>query len=683
MSNDARPSGDAIFHGARQRIDAICLRFEEAWEAGQRPLIEEYLQEIADELRPPLLRQLLTVEVVRRRGLGETPLAGDYRGRFPGCSVWLSELLPVEASQPAALPASESSRGTGGRNQGRADTTPEQPQADAGPKPTVPGYEILGVIVKGGMGVVYKARDVQLKRLVAIKVIRADLSGDAPQLARFRTEAEAIARLRHENIVRIHAFGEHRGQPYLVLEWVEGGSLDRYQNGEPLSPRHAAELVLKLAQAVEHSHQYLIIHRDLKPANVLLTHEAEPKITDFGLARDLDGTRLTQSGAVMGTPSYMAPEQAAGDVDLIGPATDIYALGAVLFEALTGKAPFQGRNMLEILQRVQTLPAPSPRALNPDVPPSLETICLTCLRKNPRDRYSSAASLAADLRSFLRSRPIKGSTDPARPRAATPDAVPRRNPIGLAKVHLRAFVAAYFCLLSVAAFQGGVKSRDEALALISPAFAAVLVPLMLARARLLPAAVGAAVGVVLTLLANVLLLLGLVALGALEWPGLGRYYEGGGWRVLYVGSLVVGLAAGVLCAGGWPRSVVLPGLLAAAGLCGLLTPDEGKWLVLSTAVALWLGGVGRAAAAYFGGLPASGVAGAFNGMLIALPVVPLAYVLGIFGAEIKPTLLNGSLVVIAIFGPVVGAIRAARMSGFIRRMLEERGFAHLDVGDMP
>ena len=271
--------------------------------------------------------------------------------------------------------------------------------------PVLPGYEVLGELGRGGMGVVYKARQIGLNRLVALKMILAGGFAGAADLERFRTEAEAIARLRHPNIVQVHEIGEHQGRPFFTLELC-AGSLERRLKAAPLAPAEAAELVETLARAMEASHRRHVIHRDLKPANVLLTEDGSPKITDFGLAKKLDEVGRTQSGAVLGTPSYMAPEQAKSDAKQIGPATDVYALGAILYECLTGQPPFRAATLMETLQQViADEPAP-PRRLNARTPADLEIICLKCLQKEPGKRYGTAAALADDLARQRRGEPI-------------------------------------------------------------------------------------------------------------------------------------------------------------------------------------------------------------------------------------------------------------------------------------
>ncbi len=282
------------------------------------------------------------------------------------------------------------------------------PQAPAtGMSVAVPGYEILRELGRGGMGVVYQARHRKLNRPVALKMILAGSHAGEADLARFQTEAEAIARLQHPNIVQVHEVGEHEGKPFFSLEFCAGGSLEKKLNGTPLPPKEAAALVETLAQAMQAAHEQRVIHRDLKPANVLLAEDGTPKITDFGLAKKLDEAGQTQSGAIMGTPSYMAPEQAGGKSTDIGPAADVYALGAILYECLTGRPPFKAATALDtVLQVVSDEPVP-PSQLQTKTPRDLETICLKCLHKETRKRYESAQELADDLRRFLDGEPIR------------------------------------------------------------------------------------------------------------------------------------------------------------------------------------------------------------------------------------------------------------------------------------
>jgi serine/threonine-protein kinase len=273
--------------------------------------------------------------------------------------------------------------------------------------PQIPGYAVEAELGRGGMGVVYRARHLRLNRPVALKMLLAGVYAGPHDLARFQREAEAVAGLRHANIVQVHDGGEHDGRPYFTMEFVEGGSLGQKLAGVPLPARRAAALAATLAEAVQVAHQAGIVHRDLKPANILLTADGTPKIADFGLARRLEGgAGLTQSGVPMGTPSYMAPEQARGQTN-IGPAVDVYALGAVLYECLTGRPPFQGETAAATMHQVITHDRVPPSRLNFKVPRDLETICLKCLQKAPPHRYASARALADDLRRFGEGRPIQ------------------------------------------------------------------------------------------------------------------------------------------------------------------------------------------------------------------------------------------------------------------------------------
>lgn len=289
-------------------------------------------------------------------------------------------------------------------------TAPARPPTARGPAaaPRVPGYEILRELGRGGMGVVYQARQVKLNRVVALKMVLAGAHAGADQLARFHTEAEAVAHLQHPHIVQIYEVGEHDALPFFSLEFVDGPSLAELIGGQPQPVALASRMCQRLARAMAYAHQHGIIHRDLKPANVLLTAEGEPKITDFGLAKRLESdASQTRSGTLMGTPNYMAPEQARGEVREVGPLADVYALGVILYEMLTGRTPFLGASILDTLHLVRTQEPVPPSRLQPKVPRDLETICLKCLEKEPAKRYASAAALADDLDRFLAGEPIK------------------------------------------------------------------------------------------------------------------------------------------------------------------------------------------------------------------------------------------------------------------------------------
>ncbi len=302
--------------------------------------------------------------------------------------------------------------------------------------PDVPGYEILGILGHGGMGVVYRARQLKANRLVALKMIRAVEHATPQARLRFQIETEAVARLQHPHIVQLYEVGEVRGQPFFSLEFCDGGTLTELLKKQRPSPREAAGLIETLSRAMHYAHLRGVVHRDLKPGNVLLAAcgfagsdselrakpqaaERVPKITDFGLAKRIDAEArdVSQSGAIMGTASYMAPEQAAGKVRDTRPAADVYALGALLYECLTGRPPFDGPRHIVLLSVLTDEPVP-PSRLGAKVPRDLETICLKCLSKDPARRYASAEELANDLHRFQAGEPIR-----ARPVGAVERAV--------------------------------------------------------------------------------------------------------------------------------------------------------------------------------------------------------------------------------------------------------------------
>jgi serine/threonine protein kinase/tetratricopeptide (TPR) repeat protein len=422
MTPPSRLESDDLPLASLRHIDQVCARFEDAWSAGQEPRVEDYLAGEVEPLRRLLFRQLLLAELEQWANQGAAVVAQPYRERFPEYADLVNTLFEdaIPPGATATLP--------------RQAGAPRPPPPAPGGPVHIPGYEVLGELGRGGMGVVYRATHLQLQRQVALKVILAGAHADAAALDRFHHEARTVARLNHPNIVQVYEIGSHEGLPYIALEYVAGGSLARLA-GSPQPPRVTARLVETLARAVHAAHEQGIVHRDLKPANVLLALPAKPqaaegsgapsaagglagsaadlspKITDFGLAKQL-GPEVeglpdlrTKTGMVVGTPSYMAPEQARGS-RTIGPATDVHALGVLLYEMLTGRPPFLAADPLGTLELVCHQEPVPPSQLQAHTPRDLETICLKCLHKEPQRRYATAQALADDLRRFLEGVPI-------------------------------------------------------------------------------------------------------------------------------------------------------------------------------------------------------------------------------------------------------------------------------------
>ncbi len=374
----------------RRQLDHVISQCLAAIRAGIPPDREALLARY-----PALANHLRTFFAAQdAQTLGEAPDAPT-----PSVSDQESERPPGEAATLGGAPAAAF-----------ASTIPagQSPTADnSGPAPAADGehfgdYLLLEPIARGGMGVVFKARQVSLNRIVALKMILVGQFATEADVQRFRAEAEAAANLDHPGIVPIHEVGQHLGQHYYCMGFVEGSSLARRMAKGPLPPREAAELIRKVAEAIDYAHKRGVVHRDLKPGNILLDAEGQPRVTDFGLAKRIErDSDLTATGQILGTPSYMPPEQAAGKTDEIGPLADVYALGATLYALITGRAPFQAANLVDTLRQVLEQDPVPPRQLNPDVPLDIETICLKCLEKDRHRRYASARELAEELARFL------------------------------------------------------------------------------------------------------------------------------------------------------------------------------------------------------------------------------------------------------------------------------------------
>jgi WD40 repeat protein/tRNA A-37 threonylcarbamoyl transferase component Bud32 len=415
-----------------RRLDKACDAFEAAWRApagGEPPRLEDYLGDPPQPLRAPLFRELLALELNYRTRRGAAPTPDEYAARFPR----FAELIPAVFQEAAAAPSGTRPRTADSPARAR----PEQIGPDAGR--FLGDYELLDRLGQGGMGVVYRARQCSADRVVALKVIRRDRLEDLPPdkrarwRERFQMEAQAAARIEHEHVVPVYEVGEIAGQPFYSMRYIEGHSLARAPAGQPAAgkdaARRAARLLAAVARAVHAAHACGILHRDLKPQNILLDAQDRPFVTDFGLAKWLEGAgEPTQTGDCLGTPAYMAPEQAQHPARATV-ASDVYSLGATLYELLTGRPPFRGRSPLETLQQAQATDPPPPTQLCPKLPDDLEIICLKCLHKEPARRYASALALAEDLQRFLDGEPIEACPITPRERLA---AWARRRPATVA-----------------------------------------------------------------------------------------------------------------------------------------------------------------------------------------------------------------------------------------------------------
>jgi len=384
-----------------QELRQVCCELRERLRAGESARVEELL-----EIHPLLARnddavlELIHAEVSTRNDMGQRSTLEEWEERFPRLLPRMEQIVSLRSVFDSEMPTlTDSSAGT-------ADPLASVQAPDG--RLRIGNYQILQEIGRGGMGVVYKARQANLSRIVALKMILAGEHSGLRERARLRNEAQAAAQLMHPNVVQIFEIGEHQGLPFLAMEYVAGGNLTRTLRAMPQAFRWSARLTETMARAIHVAHQRGIVHRDLNPSNILIALDGTPKISDFGLAKFLvDDKGLSLSGVILGTPSYMAPEQVSGNGQTIGPGTDVYALGALLYEMLTGAAPFRGFTPMETLCQVMEAELVPPSRLRHGVPEDLETICLKCLDRDPARRYSSAEDLAEDLRRYQENQPVR------------------------------------------------------------------------------------------------------------------------------------------------------------------------------------------------------------------------------------------------------------------------------------
>jgi serine/threonine protein kinase len=403
MAGDSSSDDSVLSLSAKNRIDRICLAFEDAWKSDRQPQLEQCLGDASEPELPALLRELLLLEFHYRRCRGETPSEADYLARFPD-----HPQVVAEAWQKARQAGGPSSDGQ------PQETPPTSPFTGGEEVPCAPGemigrYKVLRWLGGGGQGDVYLAWDDQLCREVAIKIPRRDRFKTAAEQDRFLEEARTAARLKHPSIVPVHDFGRHTdGIPFVVMDYVEGRPLTKVLRSGRLSYRRLAGLMIQVADAVQYAHDLGVVHRDLKPANILIDAEGRPLITDFGLAERWEpagGTAQFGTPELAGTLGFIPPELFVG-TGRVGPATDIYALGVTMYEALTGRNPFEGRTPMEVMPKVLLGEPRLPKDLRQDVPEPLQRICLKAMERAPEERYESAQMVIEDLRRFVEGRPV-------------------------------------------------------------------------------------------------------------------------------------------------------------------------------------------------------------------------------------------------------------------------------------
>lgn len=381
-------------------VELLREKFDALWRDGHHPVIEDFLSGVAEADRKRLLKELLRIELDWRQKRLETHIPSEYFLRFSDYRDVVQDLFQsmgaglTHTVSNAAQLTDASVPATGFAEPGSSEEVPLR---------RVGNYEILNELARGGMGIVYRARQLGLGRIVALKMVIDRCPNDDENRRRFRREAESAGRLSHPGLVPIYEFGEHEGQLFYSMEHVEGESLEEIVQRGPLAPNEAARIMADVAEAVHYAHINKVLHRDLKPSNVLLDLHGRPRVTDFGLARHLSSDSLgTAPGQVLGTPSYMPPEQAVGNLSALGPHSDVYSIGASLYHLLTGRPPFLTSNRFDTMQQVLQRPPVPPRTFDPQIPEELERIVCRCLEKSPLRRPVTALELSESLRAFLR-----------------------------------------------------------------------------------------------------------------------------------------------------------------------------------------------------------------------------------------------------------------------------------------
>ncbi len=444
-----------------QRIDQFCREFEESLRRGENRRIEDFLSQVGPEDTHLVLLRLLELEFEYRSKFSDVPQPEFYLKRFSNYAEIVKEAFDRHLDTVATDPDGIAAKSTLSIAAADASNT-----VNTGPK-VFKNYVLLKEIARGGMGVVFQAREQGLDRIVALKMILAGGMAAPEEIARFYTEARAAALLTHPHIVPIFEVGEHEGQHYYSMGFIEGESLAIRIRRGVFTSEEAAALMCTVTEAVAYAHSQGIIHRDLKPANILLDQTGVPKVTDFGLAKRVEeDSGLTATGQILGTPSYMPPEQAVGNMASVGPAADVYSLGAVLYHLLTGRPPFQAASVAVTLSQVLEQEPIPPRTLDPSINRDVETICLKCLEKESSHRYESAAELAAEFKRFLSGQPIL-----ARPISRTARAWRwcRNNPVvaGLltavvVTLLLGIGISSFFAILAERRAESAIKNKQVA-----------------------------------------------------------------------------------------------------------------------------------------------------------------------------------------------------------------------------